>query len=129
MILLDTDIVIDLLRGYLPALNWLAGRTGEEIYLPGLVVMELMQGCASKYEMSALQKFISPFPLLWTPAHVADQALSVYAEGRLTHNLGLLDALIGQLAVSMDVPLYTFNQKHFAAVPGLRTVQPYTRGQ
>jgi predicted nucleic acid-binding protein len=43
LILLDTDIVIDLLRGYLPALNWLAGRTGEEIYLPGLVVMELTQ--------------------------------------------------------------------------------------
>lgn len=129
MLLLDTDIVIDLLRGYSPAINWLAGRAGEELYLPGLVVMELLQGCSNRYEVVAVQNFIGPFPLLWPSSDAADQALSIYAEGHLTHNLGLLDALIGQLAVSMDVPLHTFNQKHFVAVPGLRTIQPYARGQ
>ncbi len=90
--------------------------------------MELIQGCANKYELAVVQKLISQFPLLWPTPQVADQALTVYAHGRLSHNLGMLDALIGQLAVSMNIPLHTFNQKHFAAVPGLRTIQPYAHG-
>jgi len=38
------------------------------------------------------------------------------------------DVLIGQTAVTLDTPLYTFNQKHYQFVPGLQTVQPYERG-
>jgi len=127
LLLLDTDILIDLLRQYSPATAWLASRAGEEIYIPGFVVMELIQGCTDKRELMVVREFISPFPLLWPSPQVADQALAIYADGRLSHNIGILDALIGQLAVSLNTPLHTFNQKHFAAIPGLSTVQPYRR--
>ncbi len=129
MLLLDTDIVIDLLRQYSPATAWLSTQINEEIYIPGLVAMELIQGCANKREVTIVQNFINPFPLLWPSPQVADQALVIYADGRLSHNIGILDALIGQLAVSMKTPLHTFNQKHFVAIPGLRTIQPYPHGQ
>jgi len=43
MILLDTDVMVDILRGYEPAKEWLASV--EEIGVPGLVAMELIQGC------------------------------------------------------------------------------------
>ncbi|GCL38418.1 MULTISPECIES: type II toxin-antitoxin system VapC family toxin [Sphaerospermopsis] len=45
MILLDSDIVIDFLRKYSPAIIWLSSLGDEEIALPGYVAMELMQGC------------------------------------------------------------------------------------
>ena len=127
MLILDTDICVDLLRRLPAAVAWISANADEEIILPGFVVMELFQGCANKREQSVVQNFVKPFPLLWPSSDIADQALEVFANGHLSHHLGLLDALIGHLAVSLDLPLYTFNQKHFAAVPGLQTIQPYNR--
>jgi len=37
-------------------------------------------------------------------------------------DLGLLDVLIGQTAVALEVPLYTFKQKHYRFIPGLQTM-------
>ena len=46
MILLDSDVMIDLLRQHLPAMKWFdALDDEEELLLPGYVVMELIQGC------------------------------------------------------------------------------------
>jgi predicted nucleic acid-binding protein len=42
MILLDSDIMIDFLRKYPPAINWLSSLEDEKIALPGYVVMELI---------------------------------------------------------------------------------------
>ncbi|MCS6846631.1 MAG: hypothetical protein RMN52_02825 [Anaerolineae bacterium] len=39
----------------------------------------------------------------------------------------MIDALIAQTAIALDMPLATFNQKHYAAVPQLKTFQPYRR--
>ena len=43
MLLLDTDVMIDLVRQYPPALAWLTAKGDEEIVLPGFVVLELIQ--------------------------------------------------------------------------------------
>lgn len=51
MILLDSDVMIDLLRQYPPAMRWLNSLDEEEeMVLPGYVVMELIQGCRNKRE-------------------------------------------------------------------------------
>lgn len=42
--LLDTDVMVDYLRGHVPARIWLASYA-QPIALPGLVAMELLQGC------------------------------------------------------------------------------------
>ena len=50
MILLDTDVMVDVLRGHVPARDWLASVTLQEIGIPGLVAMELLQGCRDARE-------------------------------------------------------------------------------
>jgi hypothetical protein len=51
MILLNSDVMIDLLRQYAPAAEWFDSlQDDEEIILPGFVVMELIQGCRNKPE-------------------------------------------------------------------------------
>jgi len=55
MILLDSDVMIDLLRQYPPAVEWFDTlEDEEEIILPGYVVMELIQGCRNKIEQERL---------------------------------------------------------------------------
>jgi hypothetical protein len=127
MILLDTDIMIDLLRGYAPAVDWLESLADEEIVLPGFVVMELIQGCRSRAEQKKLEGALNPYEITWPDAETCDEALAVFSRHHLSRGLGILDALIGQMAVVSDVPLVTSNQKHYAAVPNLKTLQPYKK--
>ncbi len=127
MIILDSDIVIDFLRQYPPAVNWLSVLGDEEIALPGYVVMELMQGCTNKVELRELKKFIADFEVIWPSSEICNEALEVFSQYNLSHNLGLLDALIGQTAVALGLPLHTFNRKHYTAIPNLVTVQPYQK--
>jgi len=89
MVILDTDIVIDCLSIYQPALDWL-----DSLKLEG---------------------------------EVCDEALSIFSRYHLSHGIGIFDALIGQTAIALNLPLYTFNQKHYDVIPNLRTVQPYEK--
>ncbi len=129
MILLDSDVMIDLLRQYPPAVKWFDTlEDEEEVILPGYVVMELIQGCRNKTEQERLQGELATYGVVWPAPEDCDRALEVFTRYRLSHNAGLLDVLIGQTAVALDIPLCTFNQKHYQFVPGLQTVQPYERG-
>ena len=126
MLLLDTDVMVDLLREYPPAVEWVVANGGE-IVLPGYVAMELIQGCKNKIEQERLEKILGAYAIAWPTPPICDQALEVFAHYYLSHTVGIFDALIGQLAVSLNAPLYTFNQKHYAAIPNLKIAQPYPK--
>ncbi len=127
MKLLDTDIMIDLLRGYPPAITWLESVGEEEIVLPGLVVMEAMQGCKNKRELKKLFKKLEAYDIYWPSLSACTACLEVFGAAYLSHRLSIPDALIGHMAVDMGLPLYSFNEKHFAAIPNLETIQPYQK--
>lgn len=127
MLLLDTDVMIDILRGYDPALQWLDTASEESIVLPGFVVMELIQGCENYNERDLLLRETEEFRITWPSSETSQQALVTFADVHFSHGTGLLDALIGQLAVALDTPLQTFNEVHYEPIPKLQTNQPYER--
>lgn len=127
MIVLDSDVMIDLLRRHQPAVAWLKSLGEEEIILPGFVVMELLQGCRSKLEQAQVEQVLTGFETVWPLPETCETALEVFADSHLSHGIGMLDALIGQTAVALNLPLYTFNRKHYAAFPNLTTVAPYNK--
>jgi predicted nucleic acid-binding protein len=125
MTLLDTDVAVDILRGHPPAVSWLQGLGSAPLGLPGIVVMELIQGCQSKPEQQRVERIFGRYALYWPGEADCQRALTDFAEYHLSHNLGLLDALIGHTAVGLSEELATFNVKHYSAVARLRTIQPY----
>ena len=128
MILLDSDVLIDLLRKYPPAVDWFdALHEDEELVVPGYVVMELIQGCRNKTEQDRVHSELAAFGVVWPSPTDCNLALEVFAEYRLSHNAGLLDVLIGQTAVAMDLALCTFNQRHYTFIPGMQTARPYPK--
>jgi len=128
MILLDSDVMIDLLRQYPPAMRWFdALDEDEEVALPGHVVLELIQGCRNKWEQERLQRAVAPYGTVWLSPADCDQALAVFTQYHLSHHAGVLDVLIGQTAVALGIPLHTFNQKHYQFMTELQTVQPYEK--
>jgi len=120
MILLDSDLMIDLLRQYPPAVRWLdALDEEEELLLPGYVVMELIQGCRNKVEQKRLQRELATYGVAWLAPADCDRALDIFTEYRLSHNAGLLDVLIGQTAVALRVPLYTIQPETLSLCSGI----------
>ena len=48
--LLDSDVMVDVLRNHPPAVAWLNGLSSTPVSLPGIVAMELLQGCPNLAE-------------------------------------------------------------------------------
>ena len=122
--LLDTDVMVDFLRGYAPAVNWLTGFN-MPVALPGLVAMELLQGCRDLAEQQRVENQLARFTLSWPTLADCQRAYRDFAAFRLSTGLGLLDSLIGQTAVGLNEQLATFNVKHYGPISGLQTIQPY----
>ena len=89
--------------------------------------MELVQDARNAQEVRRTLKLAAPFQVIWPTEADCARALSDFTAYHLSHNLGLLDALIAACAVGLSATLFTFNEKHYRVVPGLVTAQPYTR--
>ena len=126
MTLVDTDVLIDIQRGHAPALAWFAGLT-ELPAIPGFVTMELIQDARNSNEVRQALKLVAPFAVIWPTESDCDRALSDFSTYHLSQGLGLIDAMIAACAVSRSATLYTFNRKHYIAVPGLNVDRPYVR--
>jgi predicted nucleic acid-binding protein len=126
MELVDTDVLIDIQRGHPPALAWFTSLTTLPA-VPGLVVMELIQDARNANEVRQALKLVAPITTAWPSESDCNRALLDFATYHLSHNLGLLDAMIAACAVGRAATLYTFNVKHYKAVPGLTIAQPYVR--
>jgi predicted nucleic acid-binding protein len=127
MVLVDTDVVVDCLRGTAPSREWLQRTSTEALGLPGVVAMELLIGCRNRAEIQHLQKFLDTFSIVWPDASEFARAYELLAEHRLTSGLGIPDCLVAAMALVRQARLYTFNSKHFRVIPGVDAQEPYSR--
>jgi len=123
---IDTDILIDVLRGVPDAAAFIGGlQEAGEVCISIVSKMELIPGCRNHQELRQLQTFLQDFTLLpMTPsiAEVACQWLETFA---LSHGLRMPDALIAATAAEHNSTLYTRNIRHFQMLPGLDVRRPY----
>lgn len=126
MYLLDTDVLIDIQRGYTPAIDWFSSLVEVPSVL-GFVVMELVQDSENMQQVRKALQRVAPLPLIWAIEADCARALSDFTTYHLSNSLGLLDALIAACAVGRGLTLCTFNVKHYRVVPNLLTAQPYAR--
>lgn len=126
MYLLDTDVLIDIQREHIPALTWFASLT-ELPAVPGFVIMELIQDAQNAGQVHRALKLVAPLLVVWPTAADCQRALTDFTSYHLSHNLGLVDALIAACAIGSSATLCTFNVKHYRMVPSLDVAQPYAR--
>ena len=127
MILLDTDVMVDVMRRHPPATGWLASLGTEAVGIPGLVAMELVQGCRDRGEQQQVEAFLRPYALYWPTQADCARTFDDFIAYHLSHNISILDALIAETAVGLNVELATFNEKHYGVVSVLQTSRPYAR--
>ncbi|MGH2924031.1 MAG: type II toxin-antitoxin system VapC family toxin [Solirubrobacterales bacterium] len=119
MVVLDTTILIDVLRGSDPAARWLRGL--EEVPACSEVTrVEVLRGVRSA-ERDPTERLLSA--LRWIPVDepIGRRAGGLGREHRGSHpGLGVADLLIAATALVLDADLATSNVRHFPMIPGLR---------
>jgi hypothetical protein len=117
--LLDTCVLIDLLRGFAAAIDAVQART-DTLYVCDISLMELYGGVRSTQEEARVERLISlfrPAPMPQPVYRAAGQYLRHYDK---SHALGAADALISATADYYGLRLLTLNVKHFPMLKGLR---------
>ena len=123
--LLDTDVLIESLRGTPASAGWLAERADAVPGIPYIAALEVLQGAWNARELRRLREWLAAFACIPPEAEDADAALRFYQDHALGFGCGILDCLIGALAARLGVPLYTFNTKHLGCLGGVDARRPY----
>lgn len=125
-LLLDTDIVIDYLRGIPEAVTYLEDRA-ETLLLSSITVAELFAGVREGKERTALHTFLGAFEIVAVDREIAQRGGLFRREHGRSHGVGLADALIAATALHTDAELVTLNVKHFPMVVDVKS--PYQKGR
>lgn len=124
MILLDTDVLIDFLRGRPEAREFIAALP-RDVAVSAITVAELHVGVREGHERQALDALLATFQILPLDAETARQGGLLRRDYGKSHGVGLNDALIAATARNHDLPLATLNHKHYPMLEDGQRIQPY----
>ena len=97
---LDTNIVVDALRRFPPAVAYLRTAERQETLSLSLPAqMELIIGCRNAAELRRLRAFRERFEIRGLSATIGETAVGLLYQYRLSHGLLLADALIAATAL------------------------------
>jgi hypothetical protein len=119
-VICDTNVFIRLFAGDAIIANELVKIGSQNILLPNIVAMELYSGMSNKNEMQQMVKKIKHYNILHLNQLSSEKALELLLNFRLNHAMQIPDALIGGMAIAYNLELYTYNQKDFSFMPGIK---------
>ena len=121
LIVLDTDVLIDVSRNVAEAVAALQRITDEdEPAITIITQMELLVGCRNQWELRVLDAFLQRFQVLKLSEPISEKAVELLHRYRLTHGLLMADSLIAASVLVHELPFLSKNQKHYRFIEGLR---------
>lgn len=124
--LLDTDVLIDFLRGQPEARDFIASLP-REVAVSAMTVAELHVGVREGAERQALEAMLATFRILPLDDDTARQGGLLRRDYGKSHGVGLNDALIAATAQRHALRLATLNIKHYPMLSGEQLMQPYRK--
>ncbi len=118
-ILVDTDVLVDFLRGHRKAIDFVTTHS-DRILLSSIAVAELYAGVKGEVEFAALEDFVSLFRVVPVTTKIAKSGGLYKCDFHKSHGVGLADALLAATAESESAELKTLNTKHYPMLKGLR---------
>ncbi|OGG19329.1 hypothetical protein A3D78_06180 [Candidatus Gottesmanbacteria bacterium RIFCSPHIGHO2_02_FULL_39_14] len=124
---IDTNIIIDLLRGEINSQNFFQNFSGI-IKTSIIVKLELIDGLETKGEISRLQKRIFDYfqiEVIHINEEISQIAENIFTDFRHSRGISINYSLIAATAIYLGEPLSTHNVKHFNFIPQLELIKPY----
>ena len=112
MILCDTDVIIEFLKGN-ETTSSIFKKEDYDIALSAITIMELFYGALNKKELKKIKSALSPYPILPINEKITVIAIDLIECYSKSHQLRIPDALIAATAIWHNLKLYTFNTKDF----------------
>lgn len=122
--LIDTDILHDCLRGYVPAMHYLRGMP-EPFVVSVVSVAELYHHVKDGAERSALASLLSTIEILPIDGAIAERAGILRRDHNDSQHVSFGDALIAATAERHHLQLATLHPRHFPSVK--RITSPYRK--
>ena len=121
--LLDTNVIIQVLRGNAPVVKYLSGL---ELNLDTTVYVEALQGQKSNADKRIVRNVLDNYsPIHFTP-DISKRTINLIEIYSNSHNLMLPDAQIAACCLEYNLTLITYNAKDFRFIIGLNIdVQPF----
>jgi len=125
VILVDSDVLIDVIRGVSAGIQCLDEVSEEsEVAISIATQMELIVGCRDKADLRSLDHFLEPFHLLEINNQICQICINLLKTYRLSHGLFMTDALIAATALALDCPFISKNQRDYKFIERLQLL-PY----
>jgi hypothetical protein len=118
-ILLDTDILVDFLRGHSKATAFV-NASSARIILSTIVVAELYAGVKGDAEQAVLEDFVSLFRSVPVNVNIAKAGGLYKRDYGKSHGVGLADAILAATAEAEKAELKTLNIKHYPMLKGIK---------
>jgi hypothetical protein len=123
-VLLDTDVMVDFLRGHAAAVSFVKTHA-DRILLSPITVAELYAGVKDDAEQTILDELIQTVRVGTITVELARSAGLHKRDYSRSHGVGLADAFLAATAESEGADLKTLNIKHFPMLKGLK--RPYEK--
>ncbi|MBA3603007.1 MAG: type II toxin-antitoxin system VapC family toxin [Parachlamydiaceae bacterium] len=125
-LLIDTDVIIDYLRGNSLAIAYLNEVQAKYIcYISTITIAELFSGVRDENEKQLLHNFSKEFYVSMFNESLAQKAGLFRRDYGKSHGASLADCIIAAIAEDLGATLITLNKKHF---PMLKKVKiPYQK--
>jgi predicted nucleic acid-binding protein len=121
--LLDTAVLVDFLRAYPPAGDWLHRQA--HLGVSPIVWLELIEGVEDKRDQARALQLLQLFERVDILPVDFDWAIQQALRFRLSHNIDMMDCLIASTAYRLNIPIFTSNLKHFRPLLGDLVQKPY----
>lgn len=118
-IIVDTDVLIDFLRGEKKAVAFFKSASAS-ISFSTITVAEIYSGIKGQKEEREIERLFSLFPQLPVSAEIARLAGKLVQHYRPSHGIEIPDAIIAATCTVSDANLSTLNVKHYPMFTGLK---------
>ena len=123
--LIDSDVLIDILRGDLIAIGIFHALLQEGPITVSVVSrMETIRGCLNREMQQQAERLLKQLELVSLDVQISTKADQLITKYYLSNSVAVPDALIAATALVYDLPLLTKNQRDFRYLPGLQLL-PY----
>ena len=120
MILCDTNIIIELLKGNEKLISYVEKLGLDNSAISSVTLMELYFGVFNKTELQQIKKYMQGIPVLHIATNISETAVSLIEQYAKSHTLNIPDALIAATAIENNLKLLTLNVKDFKYISELK---------
>lgn len=120
MILCDTNIIIELLKGNQSTIKDITSIGLENIAISSITEMELYYGAFNKNELSRIKKALNSLEIIHINIGISNEAVNLIEKYSKSHSLQIPDSIIAATAIVDNFSLYTYNIKDFKYIKKLK---------